>query len=184
VTADLEKELRKGLWGEVRLGGEKVYSLAHADDVVLLAEDEEGMRAMMARLERYMRKKGLTVNVEKSKVMRFGKGDGRRRKICWRWEGKKVEEVSEFKYLGYDFQRNGGQGEQVRDRMKREMAVMGQVWGIGKRRFGRDWGRRVWLFDALVWTVIAYGAEIWGWRKREQLERVQERYLRRLLGVN
>jgi len=86
--------------------------------------------------------------------------------------------------LGYVFQRNGGQGEQVRDRMKRGMAVMGQVWGIGKRRFGRDWGRRIWLFDALVWTVMAYGVEVWGWREREQMERVQERYLRWLLGVN
>jgi len=82
VTADLEEELRKGLWGGVRLGGQKVYTLAYADDVVLLAEDEEGMRAMMARLERYMGKKGLVVNVEK--VMRFGKGGGRKRKICWR----------------------------------------------------------------------------------------------------
>lgn len=30
---------------------------------------------------------------------------------------------------------------------------MGQVWGIGKRRFGRDWGRRIWLFDRLVWVL-------------------------------
>jgi len=31
--------------------------------------------------------------------------------------------------------------------------VLGQVWGIGKRRFGR----RGWLFDALIWTVMSYG---------------------------
>jgi len=70
------------------------------------------------------------VNVEKSKVMRFGKGGGRRRKICWRWEGKELGEVSKFNYLGYVFQRNEGQGEQVRNRMKRDG---GDGAGMGNR---------------------------------------------------
>jgi len=34
--------------------------------------------------------------------------------------------------------------------------VMGQVWGISKRKFGREWGKRIWLFDALIWMVMAY----------------------------
>jgi len=60
---------------------------------------------------------------------------------------------------------------------------MGQVWGLGKRRFGKDWGKRLWLFDKLVWTVMGYGVEIWGWREREEVEKMEERYLRWLLGV-
>lgn len=35
-------------WGEVRLG-ERIYSLAYADDVVLMAEKEEELRSMMER---------------------------------------------------------------------------------------------------------------------------------------
>lgn len=84
------------------------------------------------------------MNVGKSKIMRF-KRSGRRKKIRWRWEGKEIEEVREYKYLGYVFQSNGEQERQVRERMKRGMAVMGQVWGIGKRRFGGEWGKRIWL---------------------------------------
>lgn len=38
---------------------------------------------------------------------------------------------------------------------------MRQMWEIEKRRFGRDWRKRMWLFDALVWSVIGYGVEIW-----------------------
>lgn len=38
--------------------------------------------------------------------------------------------------------------------------MMGQVWGIGKRKFGKDWKRRIWLFNKLVWPVLSYGAEV------------------------
>lgn len=65
--------------------------------------------------------------------------------------------MKEFKYLRYRIQRNG---EQVRERVERAATVMGQVWGIGKRRFGKNWGRRVWLFDVLVWTVMSYRMEV------------------------
>lgn len=80
----------------------------------------------MSRLKRYVREKGLEVNVGKSKVMRFRRGEGGK-KIRWRCEGREVEEVREYKYLGYIFQSNGGQERQVRNRVKRGMAVMGQV---------------------------------------------------------
>lgn len=30
--------------------------------------------------------------------------------------------------------------------------------------------------------MITYGVEIWGWKERERIERVQERYIRWLLG--
>lgn len=59
------------------------------DDVVLMAEEEEGMRAMMYGLERYLERKGLELNVEKSKIMRFRKGGGREKRIIWRWKGKR-----------------------------------------------------------------------------------------------
>lgn len=31
----------------------------------------------------------------------------------------------------------------VKERIRKAAAVMGQVWGIGKRRFGKDWGKRL-----------------------------------------
>ncbi|KYN14632.1 hypothetical protein ALC57_13162 [Trachymyrmex cornetzi] len=80
-------------------------------------------------------------------------------------------------------QRNGGQEEHVKERVARAMVVMGQVWWIGKRRFEKDWKRRVWLFDKLIWAMVSYGVEIWGWKEREAVESLQERYLRWVLGV-
>ena len=55
---------------------------------------------------------------------------------------------------------------------------MKQIWGIGEKRFKKDWKRRMWLFDTLVWPFIGYGAEIWGWREREEIESLQGRYIK------
>jgi len=183
LIADLEEEMGKVRWEGVRLGGKTLYTLAYADDIVLVAEDEGEMRSMIERLEAYLDGKGLELNREKTKVMRFRRGGGRMGRASWRWKGRKMEEVREFRYLGYTLQRNGGQEAHVRDRVAKAAAILGQVWGIGKRRFGRDWKRRVGLFDTLIWTVLSYGVEVWGWKEREEMERLQERYLKWVAGV-
>lgn len=88
--ADLEEELEKGRLGGVELsGGKKVYSLAYADDIALMARDEGEMRGMIRTLERYVERKKLEVNVAKTKIMSCRKGEGRRKKIHWMWKGKK-----------------------------------------------------------------------------------------------
>lgn len=80
VLADLEEELRKVKWGGTRIGEERVYSLLYADDMVLIAEKEEEMKSMLERLEGYINSKGL----EKTKIVRFNRGRGRRKRIRWR----------------------------------------------------------------------------------------------------
>lgn len=55
-----------------------------------------------------------------------------------------IQRVKEFAYLGYTLQRKGGgQEAQVRGKVRRAAAVMGQVWDIGKKRFGNDWGKKL-----------------------------------------
>lgn len=41
--------------------------MAYADDMVLIEEDESGMRLIMGKFEKYVRQKDLSVNVEKTK---------------------------------------------------------------------------------------------------------------------
>lgn len=69
LIADVKEHIKRGGWGGVKLMGERIYTLAYADNLVLLLEKEEGMRSIMARLKENLRAKGLTVNVGKSKIM-------------------------------------------------------------------------------------------------------------------
>lgn len=94
-----EGQVRDALkWGE-RSGG--IYTLVYADDVASLLEDEEAIKVMLGRLERYLDKKGLELNIGKTKVIRCRKGEGRCSRVNWRWKGRAIEEVSEFNYFGY-----------------------------------------------------------------------------------
>lgn len=43
--------------------------MSYADDIVL-TEDEEGMRSIIGRLEKYLERKGLELNTNKTKVIR------------------------------------------------------------------------------------------------------------------
>lgn len=88
-------------WGGIRIGGRRIYTLAYADDMVLMAENEDEMRSLMERIEGYLERKGLEVNTEKTKIVRFRKSGGRWDKRTWKWKGKIIEKVREFKYLGY-----------------------------------------------------------------------------------
>lgn len=127
MTADLEEEMGKVKWGGIRILDKRVYTLAYPDDIMLLSKDEEGMKSMIGRLEEYLKKKKLELNVEKTKIMRFRKGGGRLSKREWRWKGRKIEEVKKFTYLGYRLQRNGGQEAQVRERIKKAAMIVAEV---------------------------------------------------------
>lgn len=52
----------------------------YVDDVALIAEEKQEMKAMISGLG-YLDKKGLELSPEKTKVMRFRKGSGRKKKL-------------------------------------------------------------------------------------------------------
>lgn len=77
-----------------------MYTLLYADDMVLLAENENEIRSMIERLEEYLRKKNLELNTEKTKILRFRKGGGKMEKREWRWKGKRIQEVNNTNIWG------------------------------------------------------------------------------------
>lgn len=49
----------------------------------------------------------MTLNTEKSKIVRFTKARGREPKKEWHWKGEIIEKVKSMKYLEYIFHKNG-----------------------------------------------------------------------------
>ena len=102
-------------------------SLEYADDIVVVAEEEEGLREMMRVLIGYLEGKKLELSANKSKVMVFKKGGGKEKERIWWWGEEKIEEVKEYNYLGYVIERGGGDRGQVRERVRRARVAMGWV---------------------------------------------------------
>lgn len=67
LIADMEEEMSKGWWGGIRVAGERIWTLSYADDIVILAENQEQMEEAMRTLRRYLGKKGLQLSEEKTK---------------------------------------------------------------------------------------------------------------------
>lgn len=179
--AEMEDMFRRAQAGGIVVGKEKVWSLAYADDLVIIAKDEKNMKEMMKNLEKFMKRKKLQLNVQKTKVMVFGKG--RSRQTEWRWEQERIEEVREIKYLGYVFTRTNNNNANMKENTRKANKILGIVWGIGERLFRHDIGRRLTMFDCLIRSVIMYAAEIWGWKEYVEIERIQEKYIRWIIGL-
>jgi len=91
-----------------------------------MVKGENNMRSLITRLENYVR---IGDKCRKIKDLEIQQGRKKKKQGKLEMEGwKTIEKVKKYKYLGYVFQKNGGQA---------------QVWRIGKRRFGRDWGKRI-----------------------------------------
>jgi len=63
LIANVEEEMKKGQIGGIRIGKETMWSLAYADDLVIMAKSEEGIKEILKRMERYLKGKKLPVKL-------------------------------------------------------------------------------------------------------------------------
>jgi len=79
--AELEERLEKRRIGGVGIGNKRVWNLAYADDIVLLAKNRDAMMNMMSTLKIFLKNRDIELNTEKTKILRFRKVGGRRKKV-------------------------------------------------------------------------------------------------------
>jgi hypothetical protein len=177
------------------LPGVPVPCLLFADDLVLLSSTRAGLQNMLGTLERFTQRTGLTVNLDKTKVVVFGaKAEAVRAGGEFRFEGRQIEFADSYRYLGVKVSCSGSWTTAVESlaaagtcacrAMRSRCAELGLY----------DPGLRTELFDSLVMPVLMHGAEVWGATSRVSMssfgdqesdptERVHCSFLRSLLGV-
>ena len=79
---------------ESRLPGEISITSDNADDTTLMAESEEELKNLLMKVKEKSEQVGLKLNVQKTKIMASGPI------ILWEMNGKTVETVSDFIFLG------------------------------------------------------------------------------------
>lgn len=103
--ADMDGEFEKRGVGEVKLGNSRVWSLAYADDVVLLAKNKEALEDMKYILKRFLNAREMILSADKSKLVIFNRVSSKKKEKL-KWDKEIIEEMECFKYLGFTFNKN------------------------------------------------------------------------------
>lgn len=73
-ASDVAEVLRRAQIGGAVAGKVEVWTLVYEDEVTMVETEEKEMKRIIEQLERYVRKKDLKVNEEKTKIMIIKKG--------------------------------------------------------------------------------------------------------------
>ena len=91
----LTKEALEG-FGNFKIGGQIIHIVKYADDLVLLAKEENVLQKMIDKLIEIGGCYGMEMNVEKTKVMRISRQSFPVKIMI---DQKQLENVESFKYL-------------------------------------------------------------------------------------
>jgi hypothetical protein len=83
-----------------------LFVLLYADDTILFADTESDMQRAIDATSSYCKDYGLRINIGKTKIMVVSRGKVRKVKI-FTCDGKIIERVDQFCYLGVIFRYNG-----------------------------------------------------------------------------
>jgi len=175
-------------------------TLMFADDIALIAEDKAGLEKLMEIAFQYSRKWRFTFNYDKSSVVVFMNKppDQIEYGACvsecscgyhWRLGKAFVKQVSVYKYLGVELDTRLILSDFRKRLVAKARMNVSKVWSMGMRHGSLSVKASVNLYEALVRSVLEYGAEIGSTRpgdekekeQWEEAERVQREMGRRIL---
>lgn len=167
--------------GTVSIGGRTITNLRFADDIDGLAGDEQELENLVKALDGAATSYGMEISAEKTKLM-TNNTKGISREI--QANGKKLESVKTFKYLGSIITDEGSKQE-IMARTAQTTAVLTKlkpVWKDGKITLGS----KIRLMRSLVLSIYLYACESWTLTAdlQRRIQAMEMRCFRKILGVS
>ena len=125
-----------------------------------MAESEEDLKSLLMKGKEESEKLGLKLNTQKMKIMAFGPI------TSWEIDGKTVETVSDFIFLGSKITADGDCSHGVKTCLLLGRKVMTNLDSILKSR-DITLSTNVHLVKAMVFSVVMSGCEIWTIKEAE-----------------
>ena len=101
--------MRNAGMDEAQTARRNTNNLRYADDTTLMAESEEELKSLLMKVKEESEKVGLKLNIQKTKIMAFGPISS------WEIDGKTVETVSDFIFLGSKITADGDCSHKLKD---------------------------------------------------------------------
>ena len=86
-----------------------INNLRYADDTTLMAESEEELKSLLMKVKEESQNIGLRLNIQKTKIMASGPI------TSWQIDGKTVETVAGFIFLGSKITADGDCSQKLKD---------------------------------------------------------------------
>ena len=134
----------------IKIAGRNINNLRYAD-TSLIAESEE-LKSLLMKVKEESEKVGLKLNIQKTKIMASGPI------TSWEINGKTVETVSDFIFLGSKITADGDCSHEIKRCLLLERKVLTNLDSILKSR-DITLPTKVHLFKAMVSPVVMYGCE-------------------------
>jgi hypothetical protein len=175
-------EAMEGIEEGVKIGGQLLKDIRFADDQGMIANTEKGLQKTMNGLNTTAEKYGMKINIKKTKVMRVSRNVGAKVSIIV--NGKQIEQVESFKYLGSTMTEDGRCEKEVRIRIAMAKEAFNKRKELLTKNFKKGIKKK--LVKTLVWSTLLYGSETWTLRKEEirKLEAVEMWMWRRLEKIS
>ena len=134
----------------------EINQLLFADDTALVADSEEKLCRLVSEFGRVCKRRKLTVNAGKSKVIRCSRyGNGDRMHVIL--NGEPLDEVYCFKYLGSQVAADGGCERDLVHRMNQGYRAWGALKSVSNRGLGIK--AKKCLYEGVIVPTALYGAE-------------------------
>lgn len=147
----------------VRVGGQLVKSVRFADDQAMVASTASGLQHMMECTNKIVNNYGMRINIKKTKVMKIGKQQSQIHVVI---EGKVLEQVHNFKYLGSLIAEDGYCEKEIRARIAMAKAAFERHNTLFTGCIRLQLRKR--MIKCFVWSVLLYGSETWTMRKADR----------------
>ena len=151
-----------------------IHILLFTDDIIILAKDAMDLQSKLDTLNKYCKLKRLTVNIDKTKIIKFQKAGRQKKERTFRYDSVPIETVTHYTYLGVIFSSSGN------FTINAEYATTKGKLYRGKKT---SWTVGIKLFDALVASTTLYSIGVWGLNSLYVIEKIQLTYLKRMLQL-
>lgn len=161
----------------------RIKILMYADDMVILAETVESLQLMINRLAEYCNKWNLQMNLEKTKVMVFKNGGRLSKREKWYIDGKRIEVVKQYKYLGINVTSTLNWKEHMAIKYLQAVMALNTTWKDFMRNKHVTHSTKYEIYQAVVRSIVCYAAQVWGYMQFQEVERIQTTFLKRLFKL-
>jgi len=164
--------------------GKRIPGLLFADDLAIFSKSVNGLQTALNKLEVFCRKNSLKVNINKTKIIVFKNGNVYAKGEQWTFEGKLLDRVKSFTYLGVRFTMNGRWCAQIKAAKIKGLLALKQISRMKNQIPDIPVKLCDQVFRGVVIQAMAYGAEVWALESAARiLEFVELTYYKNILGL-